>query len=128
MEKEHYEAVFRYQLHQPLVDAPQTPRYYLALWGRDPDAALLRRLQALAPGVQPLSHCRVTAREGVIDRATGARGVIVQVARLAWVHVAAVDVVGGYYLTHQQAVSFRYHLDHDGHQWAVVIAHLLWWV
>ena len=120
------EAVFRYQLQQPPADPPQPPRYYLALRGRDPDAALLRRLGAVTPGVQPFSHCRVTAREGVVDRATGARGVIVQVARLAWVHAAAVDVVGGYYLTHRQAASFRYQVEPDGPRWVVTAAHLLW--
>jgi hypothetical protein len=120
------EAVFRYQLQQPLIDPPQPPRYYVALRGRDPDAALLRRLGAVRPGIQPCSHCRVTARDGVLDRATGARGVIVQVARLTWGHATAVDVVGGYYLTHRQAASFRYEVEPDGHRWAVTAAHLLW--
>ena len=120
------EAVFGYQLQQPLIDPPQPPRYYVALRGRDPDAALLRRLGAVRPGIQPFSHCWVTARDGVLDRATGARGVIVQVARLAWVHAAAVDVVGGYYLTHRQAASFRYAVEPDGQRWAVTAAHLLW--
>jgi hypothetical protein len=120
------ETVFRYQLQQPLIDVPQSPRYYLALRGRDPDAALLRRLGAVRPGVQPFSHCRVTARDGVRDRATRERGVIVQVARLAWEHAAAVAVVGGYYLTHRQAASFRYAVEADGPRWAVTAAHLLW--
>jgi hypothetical protein len=120
------EAVFRYQLRQPLLDPPRPPRYYLALQGGDPGDALLHRLRALAPGIQPLSHCRVTARDGVIDRATGARGVILQVARLAWVHAAAMDVVGGYYITHRQAAGLRYDVAHDGHHWAVTAAHLLW--
>ena len=69
--------------------------------------------------VQPLSQCRVTAREGVVDRVTGARGVILQVARLTWVHAAAVDVVGGYYLTHRQAAGFRYRVESAGQRWAV---------
>jgi hypothetical protein len=120
------EAVFRYQLQQPLIDPPQPPRYYLALRGRDPDAALLRRLGAVRPGIQPFSHCRVTARDGVLDRATGARGVILQVARLTLLHAAAADAVGGYYLTHQQAASFRYRLEHHDGRWAVTAAHLLW--
>src|SRR5688500_13223466 len=64
------EAVLRYQLQQPLVDHPHVPHYYLALQGHDPDAALLRRLRALTPWVQPLSQCRVTARDGVLDRTT----------------------------------------------------------
>ncbi len=120
------EAVFRYQLQQPLVDHPQVPRYYLALQGQDPDAALLRRLRELTPWVQPLSRCRVTARDGVTDRATGARGVIVQVARLTWLHGAAADVVGGYYITHRHAAGLRYRVEPQGHDWAVTTVHLLW--
>jgi hypothetical protein len=38
-EEEIYEAVFRYQLQQPLADRPQPPRYYLALRGPDPREA-----------------------------------------------------------------------------------------
>jgi hypothetical protein len=122
------ETVFRYQLQQPLVDSPPSPRYYLALRGHDPDEALLRQLSAVTPGIQPFSRCRVTARDGVLDRVSGARGVIVQVARFAWVHAAAVDVVGGYYITHRHAASFRYHVEPDGQQWAVTAVYLLWQV
>jgi hypothetical protein len=68
----------------------------------------------------------VTAREGVVDRTTGARGVIVQVARLAWIHAAAVDVVGGYYVSHRHAAGLRYRVEHDGQRWAVTTAALLW--
>jgi hypothetical protein len=120
------ETVFRYQLQQPLVDPPQPLRYYLALRGRDPDQALLGQLRELIPRVQPLSHCRVSGRDGVVDRVTGVRGVILQVARLTWRHVTAAEVVGGYYLTHRQAASFRYYLESHDSRWAVTAAHLLW--
>jgi hypothetical protein len=68
----------------------------------------------------------VTAPDGVTDRATGAGGVIVQVARLTWVHGAAADVVGGYYITHRHAAGLRYRVEHQGHDWAVTTAYLLW--
>jgi hypothetical protein len=122
------EAVFRYQLQQPLADAPPSPHYYLALQGRDPEATVLHRLRRLRPEVHPLSHCRVTARDGVIDRTTRVHGVILQVARLVWVHAAAVDVVGGYYCTHRHAAGFRYHVVPERGQWAVTGTHLLWQV
>jgi hypothetical protein len=120
------DAVFRHQLQQPLADAPHPPRHYVAWHGRDPDDACLGRLRALVSGVQPLSQCRVTARQGVVDRTTGARGVIVQVARIASIHAAAVDVVGGYYISHRHAAGFRYRVEHDGQRWAVTTAVLLW--
>ena len=120
------ETVFRYQLQQPLVDHPEVLHYYLALLGREPDEPLLHRLRELTPWVQPLSQCRVTAQDGVRDRATGAGGVIVQVARLTWGHGAAADVVGGYYLTHRQAAGLRYGVEPHGHDWAVTSVHLLW--
>ena len=120
------EAVFRAQLRQPLVDQPRIPRYYLALQGHDPDEALLRRLRELTPWVQPLSQCRVTARDGVRDRVTGAGGVIVQVARLTWVHRAAADVVGGYYITHRHAAGLRYRVEPQGPHWAVTTIDVLW--
>ena len=88
--------------------------------------ACLGRLRTLLPGVQPLSRGWVSARDGVVDRMTGARGVIVQVTRLTWVHASAVDVLGGYYLTHRQAAGLRYRVEHDGRAWAVTVVHLLW--
>ena len=126
LETEICEAVFRYQLQQPLVDHPEVPHYYLALRGQDPDEPLLHRLRELTPWVQPLSQCRVTARDGVRDRGTGATGVIVQVARLTWGHEAAADVVGGYYITHRQAAGLRYRVESHGHDWAVTSVHVLW--
>lgn len=120
------EAVFRYQLRRPLADAPPSSHYYLTLQGRDPEAAVLYRLQRLGPAVHPFSRCRVTARDGVVDRVTGVQGVILQVARLVWAHAAAVDAVGGYYCTHRHAAGFRYHVAHNRGLWAVTAAHLLW--
>jgi hypothetical protein len=120
------EAVFQYQLRQPLTDTPHPLCYYLARQGRDPDEVLLGRLRRLTPGVQPFSQCRVSGREGIVDRVTGARGVILQVARLTLLHATAAGAVGGYYLTHRQAARFRYHLVPDGGQWAVTAAYLLW--
>jgi hypothetical protein len=125
-EEEVCEAVFRYQLQQPLADRPQPPRYYLVLRGSDPREAFLHRLRDLTPWVQPLSQCRVTARDGVIDRVTGARGVIVQVTRLTWVHAAAVDVVGGYYIGPLHAAGLRYRVEFNRRRWIVTTAHLLW--
>jgi hypothetical protein len=125
-EEEIGEAVFRYHLQQPLADQPQPPRYYLALRGRDPGETLLCRLRALTPWVQPLSQCRVSARHGVTDRTTEARGVIVQVARLAWVHATAVDAVGGYFITHQHAAGLRYRVVSEGSRWSVATVHVLW--
>jgi hypothetical protein len=37
-----------------------------------------------------------------------------------------VDVIGGYYITHRHAASFRYQVERNGRQWAVTAAHLLW--
>jgi hypothetical protein len=119
-------AVFRYQLQQRLTEAPHPPRYYVAQQGRDPTEAVLARLRALGATVQPLSQCRVTAREGVVDRVTGAHGIIVHVARLTWRHAAAVDVVGGYYITHRHAAGRRYRVEHDGRRWVVTTTSLLW--
>jgi hypothetical protein len=57
---------------------------------------------------------------------TGARGVIVQVTRLTWVHAAAVDVVGGYYIGPLHAAGLRYRVEFNRRRWIVTTAHLLW--
>jgi hypothetical protein len=120
------EAVFGYHLQRLLADQPSPLRYYLALCGRDPDEALLRRLQTIAAGVEPRSQCRVSARTGVTDRATGAAGVILEVTSLSWIHVAAVEVVGGYYVTPWHAAALRYRVEWTREQWVVTAAGELW--
>ena len=47
------ETVCRDLLQQSVADGLYPRRFYLALRGSDPQAALLRRVRALAPGVQP---------------------------------------------------------------------------
>jgi hypothetical protein len=75
---------------------------------------------------RPLSQRRVSSREGVTDRATGPCGVSVQVARPAWVCAAAVDMVGGYYITDRHAAGLRYRVVSEGSRWSIATVHVLW--
>ena len=99
------ETVFQYQLQQPLAESQHPLRYYVARQGRDPVRLCSAACEDWNLGSSPFSQCRVSCRDGVVDRTTGARGVILQVARVTWPHATAADVVSGYYLTHRQAAS-----------------------
>ena len=120
------EAVCRDLLHQLVVDWSYPRRYYLALRGGDPQAALLRRVRALAPGVQPRSQCRVSARSGVVDHGTGDPGVILEVSQVSWRSAAAAEILAGYFATPWHAAAFRYRVAYDGVQWSITAAHELW--
>ena len=121
------EAVFRYQLRQHAPAQLASPIcYYLALRGRDPADDLMCRLWDLAPWVKKRSQCRISARDGVIDRDTGARGLIVEVSSLSWMDAAAVDVVGGYYAAPLEAAIVLYHVAYDEDRWDVKAARDLW--
>jgi hypothetical protein len=120
------EAVCRDLLRQLAADEPPPLRYYLALRGGDPDAALLRRLQTVVPGIAPRSQCRVSANIGVADRATGVAGAILEVTRVSWRSATMVRVISGYYATPWHAAAFRYHVKTCGGLWAVTSAHTLW--
>jgi hypothetical protein len=121
-----HETVFRYQLQQHAAAQLLPTRYYLALQGHNPGEDLLCRMRVLVSQVQPLSQCRVSARDGVIDRKTGTRGLIVEVRSLRWLHMAVVEVVGGYYATPWQAAAIRYGVEYDGGGWAVTRTQVLW--
>jgi hypothetical protein len=121
-----YEAVFRYQLDQLMADQSHPSRAYLALQGHDPSPAVMDQFRTHALWVQPLSQCRVSARDGVTDRKTGAEGLIVEVGSLHWLHETAVDVVGGCYETPWRAVARRYRVEYDGERWVVTCASDLW--
>jgi hypothetical protein len=120
------EAVCRDLLQQLVADGPHPRRYYLALRGGDPPAALLRRVRALAPGVQPRSRCRVSARSGVIDHVTGDPGVILEVSQVLWRAATAAEILAGYFATPWHAAAFRYRVAYDGVQWSVTAARELW--
>jgi hypothetical protein len=108
------EAVCRDLLQQLVADGPSPQRYYLALRGGDPQAALLRRVRALAPGVQPRSQCRVSARSGVVDHATGEPGAILEVSQVSWRSASAAESLAGYFATPWHAAAFRYRVEHHG--------------
>jgi hypothetical protein len=120
------EAVCRDLLQQLAADRSHPRRYYLALRGDDPDAALLRRVRALAPGVEPRSRCRVSARAGVVDHATGDPGVILEMSQVSWRHATAAEILAGYYATPWRAAAFRYRVAYDGVQWSITTARELW--
>jgi hypothetical protein len=120
------EAVCRDLLQQLAADRPHPWRYYLALQGGDPQAALLRRVRALAPGVQPRSQCRVSARSGVVDHATGDPGVILEVSQVSWRHATAAEILAGYFATPWHAAAFRYRVAYTGVRWSITAARELW--
>jgi hypothetical protein len=120
------EAVCRDLLQQLVADGPSPQRYYLALRGGDPQAALLRRVRALAPGVQPRSQCRVSARSGVVDHATGEPGAILEVSQVSWRSASAAESLAGYFATPWHAAAFRYRVAYDGVQWSITAARELW--
>jgi hypothetical protein len=122
------ETVCRDLLQQFVAEGLYPRRFYLALRGSDPQAALLRRVRALAPGVQPRSQCRVSARSGVVDHVTGDPGVILEVSQVSWRHAAAAESLAGYYATPWHAAAFRYRVAYDGVQWSITAARELWQV
>jgi hypothetical protein len=120
------EAVCRALLQQLAADRSHPLRYYLALRGGDPQVALLRRVRALAPGVQPRSQCRISARVGVVDRLTGEAGTILEVTSVLWRCATAAEVTGGHYATPWHAAALRYRVAYDGVQWSVTATRELW--
>jgi hypothetical protein len=122
------EAACRHLLQQLASARPYPLRYYLALRGGDPQASLLRRVRALAPGVQPRSQCRVSARSGVVDRTTGDPGVILEVSQVSWRYATAAEILAGYFATPWHAAAFRSRVVYDGVQWSLTAARELWQV
>jgi hypothetical protein len=42
------------------------------------------------------------------------------------VYTAAVDMVGGYYITDQHAAGLRYCAVSEGSRWSIATVHVLW--
>ena len=126
------EATFRYQFRKNASGQQQAAKVYcleLAVDGKraDPDDAFLKRFAGNKPPVKKGSECGMSAEQGVvIDKETGASGLIFNTGDIQWVSDTEVEVSGGYYEASLSASGNVYSLKKVNGIWTVIKEKMTW--
>ncbi|RMG51792.1 MAG: hypothetical protein D6723_10040 [Acidobacteria bacterium] len=125
------EAVFRYQFQHNHSGLQQQADAYCLSFGRpgayqDPPDAFLKRFRDHVPPVRRASQCEISPPHGVIDKATGGKGLIFWIATIRWVNDEEVEVEGGYYEAGTSASGNLYRVVREHGRWVVKQDKLLW--
>jgi len=111
-----FEAVVRYQIESWEFAANS---YCISIQGKDATNDFLRRLTPLP--VKAASGCRKQTTEkvivSVVDKKTGKRSVIFDVAAIHWISENEAAVEGGYFCANLCMASGLYHVVRDGTKW-----------
>ncbi len=124
------DAVFRYQMrHNASALQQKTGAFYLSIntlgFDRSPSDGFIARFRGCKPPVRGVACC-IAEADGVRDRRTGDKGIVLRVGRIRWVSSTEVDVDGGYFEGGVSASGNTYRVVKRGLRWVVVKNTMLW--
>jgi hypothetical protein len=88
------EAVFRYEFQRNCFWETEDATYFIAIEGKDPDEAFMKRFKDNKPPVKKLSQ-RIHERGVAKDKETGKPGVIFEVGKPEMTNIDSAKVSGG---------------------------------
>ncbi len=113
------EALFRYQFQHYSHLLPYGGAYFIRLYGKDPDDALLIRFQGHNPPVRRVSECS-TKNMKVIDMQTQKLGLLLYIQAITLRNNESAQADGGFYLHGLAASGNTYFLKKENGKWMVV--------
>lgn len=90
-----------------------------------PSDGFIRRFRGHSPPVKKVSQC-ILEINGIRDRKTGQRGLMLSVGRIKWINDQTVEVNGGYYEGGMSASGNTYRVVRREKTWVVVSDKLEW--
>ncbi|MEN6372640.1 MAG: hypothetical protein ABFD64_11585 [Armatimonadota bacterium] len=112
------EAVFRYQIKQT-----KDKIYFLSVGetgNADPSDEFMSRFKNNHPPVKKWSQSKYTSMQGVRDKTTGARGVILTINSIKWKNGMNAEVEGSYFWNVRASAGYRYTVVKKNGVWTVV--------
>jgi hypothetical protein len=93
------EAVFRYQFgHNASIQGNSVGVYCISVENKaDPSDNFMKRFAGFKPPVHKASDCSTDAYKGVVEKATGKRGLVFWVKSINWISQTDAEVAGGYF-------------------------------
>ena len=116
------EAVFRWQFENN-ASYHREKVIFLSIDDKDPGDAFMKRFKGYRLPVKKMSQSKRLKSEkslsGVVDKNTGARGIIFRIKSITWITNNEVEVEGGYYEHGLSASVNVYHVVYRDHHWVV---------
>ena len=122
------EAVFRYQFrHNASIQGSSAAVYCLSVENNaDPPDDFMKRFAGFKPPVHKASDCSTDAYKGVVEKATGKRGLVFRVKSIKWISQTDAEVVGGYFEDGLSASGNTYTVIKTQGKWKVSKAKTNW--
>ena len=122
------EAVFRHMFGKNASGQQENAGVFCLAFEKDadPPAAFLARFRDLKIPVRPSSGCTRSASKGVVDRATGARGLAFRIDSVLLKGADHAEVEGGYYEAGLSASGNLYTLARKDGRWGVTKDQMRW--
>ncbi len=113
------EAIFRYQFeHNGSGQQTNAGAYFIALGGKDPDDAFVKRFEGHCPPVKKWSQCS-TENMCVTDKETLKQGVVFSIEEIVATGTDSAEANGGYYENGMSASGNTYYLKRKKGIWVV---------
>ena len=122
------ETVFRYQCrHNASIQVSSAVVYCLSVENNaDPSEDFMKRFAGFKPTVHKASDCNTDAYKGVVEKATGKRGLVFRVKSIKWISQTDAEVVGGYFEDGLSASGNTYTVTRIKGRWRVSKAWMNW--
>jgi hypothetical protein len=116
-----YEVSFRYMFSNNASGQQKSAGVYcLAVGGEDPAAEFLARFAGFHPPIRKASDCTASIEEGVLEKATGVRGLQFRIDEIRNKTSTTAEVIGGYYEGGLSSSGNVYFLEKKDGLWVVV--------
>ena len=115
------EAVFRYQFgHNASIQGSSAAVYCLSIESKaDPPDDFMKRFAGFKPSVHKASDCSTDPYKGVLEKATGKRGLVFWVKSIKWISQTHAEVAGGYFEDGLSASHNTYIVSRAKGRWRV---------
>lgn len=120
------EAAYRYMFQHNASSLRQNAAvYFLAIRGEgnklgDPSQELMGRFAGNKPPVKKWSESQLSPEMGVVDKASGERGLIFETGQIKWLSRTQAEITGGYYEGNMSASKSTFTVVKQSGKWVVV--------
>lgn len=112
------EVVFRDQFKQCFPDKERQVYFLFRKAKEDPSNKFMKRFQENTPPVKKFSQSRKHS-DGISDKDSGRRGILLGVGKIQWVDDSKVEVIGSCFADAENLMEFVYDVIREGNQWVV---------
>ncbi len=102
--------------------------FFVSINGKDPSDDLIKRFGDIPRTIKKVSASEISKKQrmAVIDKATGARGIIFSADGIRWLDADSVEVEGGYHCDGLCGAGVTFKLRRENGKWVLKSAGMRW--